>query len=67
MRDLSTIEPLAYSPDAAGRRLGVSLRQVYHLISVGEVRSTKSGKRRLIPDEELKSYLKRRLAETAKA
>ena len=64
VQDLSTIEPLAHSPDAAARRLGVSLRQIYNLIAAGEIRSAKSGKRRLIADEDLKAYLRRRLAES---
>ena len=65
MRDISDIEPLAHKPDAAARRLGVSLRQIYNLIADGSIRSTKSGKNRLIPDDELKAYLRRRMAETA--
>ncbi len=67
MRDLSGIEPLAHSPDAAARRLGVSVRQIYYLISVGELRSVKTGKRRLVPETELQAFLRRRMAEDAKA
>jgi len=65
MNTSQEIEPLAHSPDAAARRLGVSQRSIYHLIALGELRSAKIGKRRLIPDEELKSYLARKMREGA--
>jgi excisionase family DNA binding protein len=57
-----TIEPLAHSPEGAAKRLGVPLRSVYTLLAAGELRSTKIGKRRLIPDAELQRLLQRKLA-----
>lgn len=58
--------PLAHSPDRAGPRIGVSTRQVYHLLATGELRSFKAGKRRLIPETELQSFVQRKLAQAAK-
>lgn len=61
--DIPTLEPLAHSPDSAAKRIGESVRAVYTHISTGELRSYKSGKRRLIPDAELQRYVHRKLAE----
>ncbi len=58
-------EPLAHSPAGAGKRLGVSTRQVYVLIASGDLRSYKEGKRRLIPDSECQRLVARRLADAA--
>lgn len=63
MTDLQKLEPLAHSPDRAAQRLGISTRAAYTLIATGELRSFKSGKRRLIPDTELQQYVVRKLAE----
>ena len=60
------IEPLAHSPDSASQRLGIPLRSVYTLISTGELRSYKDGKRRLIPDTECQRHVQRKLAEAGK-
>lgn len=65
MTDNSNTEPLAHSPDRAGVRLGISTRAVYDLLSKGELRSFKSGKRRLIPDTELQGFVARKMAEAA--
>ena len=65
MKEKPPLEELAHSPDRAGQRIGVSTRQVYMLIAAGELRSFKSGKRRLIPDAELKGYVARKMAEAA--
>lgn len=59
------VEPLAHSPDRAGQRLGISTRAVYLHIATGELRSFKTGKRRLIPDSELQSFVARKMAEAA--
>ena len=59
------VEPLAHSPVRAGKRIGVSTRQVYLHIASGELRSFKDGKRRLIPDTELQRFIARRMAEAA--
>lgn len=67
MRETPDVEPLAHSPDAAARRLGISVRSIYSLISTGELRSARIGKRRLISDDELKAFLRRRMTEDAKA
>lgn len=59
------VEPLAHSPEGAAKRLGVPLRLVYTLLADGQLRSTKIGKRRLIPDTELQRLLQRKLTEAA--
>lgn len=56
------IEPLAYSPNNAGHRIGISTRAVYSHIASGDLRSFKVGKRRLIPDSELQSFVRRAMA-----
>lgn len=63
MQHLQPIEPLAHSPDGAARRLSISVRAIYSLLACGELRSAKIGKRRLITDDELKAFLKRKLNE----
>ena len=65
MESAAKLEPLAHSPDRAAQRLGVSTRSVYLHISTGELRSFKAGKRRLIPDSELRRFVERRMAEAA--
>jgi excisionase family DNA binding protein len=67
MNESRLIEPLAHGPENAARRLGVSARQIYVLIAGGELKSFKSGKRRMIPDSELQAYVHRKmeLAEAA--
>lgn len=66
MKD-SQFEPLAHSPDKAAIRIGESTRAVYTHIATGELRSYKVGKRRLIPESELQSYVQRRMSEAAAA
>lgn len=63
MLDSLNIDPLSHSPERAALRLGISTRAVYTLISTGELRSYKDGKRRLIPDIELQRRVARKLAE----
>lgn len=61
-----TPDPLVHSPDSAAQRIGSSTRGIYDLIAKGELRSFKSGKRRLIPDTELQSYVQRKMAQAGK-
>lgn len=61
------LQPLAHSPDKAAIRIGKSTRSIYELIATGEIRSYKDGKRRLIPESELQSYVQRRMSEAAAA
>jgi excisionase family DNA binding protein len=56
------IQPLNYSPDDAAVRLAISTRAVYTLLATGELKSFKRGKRRLIPDEELRRWRDAQLA-----
>jgi len=63
----ATNEPLAHSPDRAAQRLGISTRAIYTHIATGELRSFKDGKRRLIPETELRSFVTRKMAAAAAA
>lgn len=55
--------PLLWSPAEAAARLGLRSRSaVYDLINAGELRSLKIGARRLIPDDELRRFIRARLA-----
>lgn len=65
MKEAPQIDPLAHSPDSAAKRIGESVRAVYTHIATGELRSYKSGKRRLIPDAELQRYVQRKMSEAA--
>ena len=67
MKDTQKLDPLAHSPDRAAHRLGISTRAVYMHIAAGELRSFKDGKRRLIPETELQSYVQRKMAEAVAA
>lgn len=60
--DTVKIEPLVHSPDDAAKRLGISVRAVYDLIASGELRSYKDGKRRKIPDADLRNRVAQKLA-----
>lgn len=62
-----SIQPLAHSPDRAAIRIGKSTRSIYELIATGEIRSYKDGKRRLIPETELQSYVQRKMAQAVAA
>lgn len=56
------VEPLGWSPSQAGKRLGnISVRAVYQLISDGELRSIKIGRRRIVPDAECVGLMARKL------
>lgn len=67
MTDDQKPQPLAYSPDRAAQRLGISTRAVYTHIASGELRSFKDGKRRLVPEVELQAFVRRKMAESVSA
>jgi excisionase family DNA binding protein len=54
------VEKLCYSVPEAAYALSLSPDYVWKLIYAGELRSVKVGKRRLIPVEVLKEFLKNR-------
>lgn len=58
-----TLPPLVHSPESAARRIGVAQRTIYEMIAKGEIRSFKHGKRRLVPDAELVSFVDRKISE----
>jgi excisionase family DNA binding protein len=57
--------PLLWSPTEAAKRLGISRAGVYELLTRRELASLKVGRRRLIPDTELRRFIDARLAESA--
>ena len=67
MNPVQPLEPLAHSPDRAALRLGTNTRAIYAHIASGELRSFKVGKRRLIPEAELQSFVQRKMAEAVAA
>ncbi|MCM2373924.1 excisionase family DNA-binding protein [Aporhodopirellula aestuarii] len=50
-------EKLAYSLQGAAERLDVSLSTLRRAIDAGEIRSTKLGRRRIIPAQALEDFL----------
>ena len=50
------LEPLALSPAAAGRFLGVSKRQIYLLLAAGSIRARKLGRSTLVDVASLRDY-----------
>lgn len=52
--------PLAVSVPVAAYKLGVSPRHIYDLIETGDLRSFKSGRRRLISFSEISRYIAER-------
>lgn len=54
---------LAVGMDEAARRIGISRRLLDTLVAAGEVRSFKSGARRLIPVDALEDYVARKARE----
>jgi excisionase family DNA binding protein len=63
----TTPQPLVHSPDHAAQRIGTSTRAIYDLIAKGELRSFKTGKRRLIPETELQQFVQRKMAQAVTA
>jgi excisionase family DNA binding protein len=57
MKDDKAIEPLAYSPMEAARRLGVGRSTIYELIKSGDLAISKLGTRTLIHDESCRRVL----------
>jgi excisionase family DNA binding protein len=64
MKDDKAIEPLAYSPMEAARRLGVGRTTIYELIKSGELSISKLGSRTLIHDESCRRVLQSHAVET---
>jgi excisionase family DNA binding protein len=56
----SNPEKLAYSVPGAAEALSLSADYVWKLVAMGELRSVKIGKRRLITAEELRAFLTNR-------
>jgi excisionase family DNA binding protein len=50
-------ERLAYSPAEAAEAMGVSKEHVHNLIRTGELKSRKSGRRRLISRRAIEDFL----------
>lgn len=61
------LPPLAHSPDGAALRLGVPQRTIYTLITNGELRSLKIGRRRLITDGDIQDLLTRKMEKAGAA
>jgi excisionase family DNA binding protein len=61
----SSPEPLLWSPAQTAVRLSMSRAGVYELLASGQLASLKVGRRRLIPDEELRKFIAAKLAESA--
>ncbi len=55
--DLTYAGPLAVSPIAAARMLGIGRTHLYELMNNGSLRSVRLGKRRLIPIEAIRECL----------
>jgi excisionase family DNA binding protein len=53
---------LALSVEEAARVVGISRRQIYEEITRGRLRTVKVGKRRLVPHDDLKHWLRTRPA-----
>ena len=69
-RDPEASDPggrLAHSPRSAAHALSISERAVFELIAADELLSFKSGKRRLIPDSELRRFVDRKMSQAAAA
>ena len=54
---------VCYRPEEAAAVLGVSRDVIFKLLAGGEIRSFRSGRVRLIPVEEIRDYVARKLAE----
>ena len=65
MNNPSPADPLLHSPESAARRLNMATRTFYDLLAKGEIRSFKQGKRRQIPDTELRAYVERKMGMVA--
>jgi excisionase family DNA binding protein len=54
---------LAYGAEEAFKMLSIGRTQGFELLRSGEIQSVKIGRRRLVPAESLRSYLKRLVAD----
>lgn len=52
----ATLEPLAISPAASGRFLGVSKRTIYNLIAANKITAKKDGARTLVSVASIRAY-----------
>jgi len=54
---LDVLPRIAYSPRESAKILGVSVPKMYDLLNSGEIKSRKTGTRRLIPFTELERFM----------
>ncbi len=54
---VSSMDPLAYSIEAAAEQLGIGRTLMFDLVRRGNLPSVKLGKRRLIPAQSLRDWL----------
>ncbi|MFY1052186.1 helix-turn-helix domain-containing protein [Ectopseudomonas khazarica] len=66
MTQAATTQPLAVGPEEAGRISGQARSAIYKAIAAGDLKSFKSGKRRLILIKELEAWLNRLAKEGSK-
>lgn len=66
MSQAATLTPLAVGPEDAGRLTGHARSAIYEAIASGELKSFKSGKRRLVLMAELSSWIERKAKEGAR-
>ncbi|HDP4807086.1 helix-turn-helix domain-containing protein [Pseudomonas aeruginosa] len=66
MSHAAQIAPLAVGPEDAGRITGHARSAIYEAIASGELKSFKSGKRRLILMSELSLWIERKAKEGAR-
>jgi excisionase family DNA binding protein len=57
------LTPLLFSVTDAARLLGLGRSKLYELLSAGEVRTVKVGRRRLVPADALAEYVARLTAD----
>lgn len=66
MSHIATLQSIAVGPEEAGRMTGHSRSAIYEAIAKGDLKSFKSGKRRLILVKQLEAWLNRMAKENAK-
>lgn len=54
---MNQIQRIAYSPEEAGKAIGLSRSQIYVLIKQGRIKPTKVGRRTVIPAESLHALI----------
>ena len=60
MHDMEPVERLSYSVPEAARVLGVGTALLWRLVKRGEIPSVKLGSRRIIPVDQLRTWLSER-------